>query len=69
VCFPTLYGVQLVSEWPEMRGHRPSQDRVRSDRRGLKAGHALMVTETALAFLEDACRRGDLIRPQGRSCR
>ncbi|MFF4733478.1 replication-relaxation family protein [Streptomyces mirabilis] len=23
VWFPTPYGVQLASEWPEMRGHRP----------------------------------------------
>ncbi|MFJ9821865.1 replication-relaxation family protein [Streptomyces sp. NPDC101151] len=25
VWFPTSYGVQLASEWPEMRGHRPSR--------------------------------------------
>ncbi|HSX97549.1 MAG TPA: hypothetical protein VLG91_09165 [Streptomyces sp.] len=31
--FPTSYGVQLASEWPEMRGRRAHQDRVRSDRR------------------------------------
>ncbi|MDG9695406.1 replication-relaxation family protein [Streptomyces sp. DH17] len=29
----------------------------------LKAGHTLTVTETALAFLEDARRRGDVCRP------
>lgn len=23
--FPTAYGVQTASEWPEMRGHRPSK--------------------------------------------
>ncbi|MGW0655703.1 replication-relaxation family protein [Streptomyces umbrinus] len=29
----------------------------------LKVGHALTVTETALAFLQDAHRHGDLCRP------
>ncbi|MFC9429606.1 replication-relaxation family protein [Streptomyces sp. NPDC056987] len=62
VWFPTLYGVRLACEWHEMHGHRPSS-RVVSDPTTvqLKAGHAL--TETALVFLEDARRRGELCRP------
>ncbi|MET7897369.1 replication-relaxation family protein [Streptomyces mirabilis] len=63
VWFPTSYGVQLASEWPEMRGHRPSRTVSDPTAVRLKAGHTLTVTETALAFLEDARRRGDLFRP------
>ncbi|WP_327187875.1 replication-relaxation family protein [Streptomyces sp. NBC_01334] len=59
--FPTAYGVQLVCEWPEMRGHRPSRTVSDPTAVRLKAGHTL--TETALAFLEDARRHGDLFRP------
>nr|WP_255345045.1 replication-relaxation family protein [Streptomyces avermitilis] len=61
--FPTAYGVQLVSEWPEMRGHRPSRTVSDPTAVRLKAGHTLTVAETALAFLEDARRHGDLFRP------
>ncbi|SOF02144.1 Replication-relaxation [Streptomyces sp. OV198] len=63
VWFPTPYGVQLTSEWPEMRGHRPSRTVSDPTAVRLKAGHALTVTETALAFLEDARRRGEMCRP------
>jgi hypothetical protein len=63
VWFPTAYGVQLASEWPEMRGHRPSRTVSDPTAVRLKAGHTLTVTETALAFLEDARRRGELCRP------
>ncbi|BAC75373.1 hypothetical protein AQJ43_36285 [Streptomyces avermitilis] len=63
VWFPTAYGVQLVSEWPEMRGHRPSRTVSDPTAVRLKAGHTLTVAETALAFLEDARRHGDLFRP------
>jgi mannose-6-phosphate isomerase-like protein (cupin superfamily) len=63
VWFPTAYGVQLASEWPEMRGHRPSKTVSDPTAVRLKAGHTLTVTETALAFLEDARRHGDLCRP------
>ena len=63
VWFPTPYGVQLASEWPEMRGHRPSRTVSDPTAVRLKAGHALTVTETALAFLEDARRCGELCRP------
>ena len=63
VWFPTSYGVQLASEWPEMRGHRPSRTVSDPTAVRLKAGHALTVTETALAFLEDARRCGETCRP------
>ncbi|MFF0001047.1 replication-relaxation family protein [Streptomyces avermitilis] len=63
VWFPTAYGVQLVSEWPEMRGHRPSRTMSDPTAVRLKASHTLTVTETALVFLEDARRHGDLFRP------
>ncbi|WP_327328164.1 replication-relaxation family protein [Streptomyces sp. NBC_01210] len=63
VWFPTAYGVQLVSEWPEMRGHRPSRTVSDPTAVRLKAGHTLTVAETTLAFLEDARRHGDVFRP------
>ncbi|WP_258308628.1 replication-relaxation family protein [Streptomyces sp. NWU339] len=63
VWFPTPYGVQIACEWPEPRGRRPP--RTVSDRTAvrLRAGHALTVTETALAFLQDARNRGEVCRP------
>ncbi|WP_307530815.1 replication-relaxation family protein [Streptomyces umbrinus] len=63
VWFPTGYGVQVAGEWPELRGRRPP--RKVSDRTAvrLRAGHGLTVTETALAFLQDARRRGEVCRP------
>ncbi|MGW0836581.1 replication-relaxation family protein [Streptomyces prunicolor] len=61
--FPTSYGVQLACEWPEMRGHRPSRTVSDPTAVRLKAGHTLTVTETALVFLEDARRRGDVCEP------
>ncbi|WP_276205328.1 replication-relaxation family protein [Streptomyces prasinopilosus] len=60
---PTAYGVQLACEWPELRGHRPSRTVSDPTAVRLKAGHTLTVTETALAFLEDARRRGELCQP------
>jgi hypothetical protein len=63
VWFPTPYGVQLASEWPEMRGNRPSRTVSDPTAVRLKAGHTLTVTETALAFLEDARRHDDLCKP------
>ncbi|WP_225101983.1 replication-relaxation family protein [Streptomyces sp. CoH27] len=63
VWFPTPYGVQLACEWPELRGRRPSRTVSDPTAVRLKAGHTLTVTETALAFLEDARRRGELCRP------
>ncbi|MFF4402470.1 replication-relaxation family protein [Streptomyces sp. NPDC001480] len=63
VWFATPYGVDVASEWPELRGRRPP--RLIADRTAarLRAGHALTVTETGLAFLQDARRRGDTCRP------
>ncbi|MEV5083023.1 replication-relaxation family protein [Streptomyces sp. NPDC056159] len=63
VWFPTRYSAQVACEWPELRGRRPSK--TLSDRTAvrLRVGHALTVTETALAFLQDARRRGELCRP------
>ncbi|USQ89891.1 replication-relaxation family protein (plasmid) [Streptomyces phaeoluteigriseus] len=61
VWFPTAYGVQVASAWPELRGRRAS--RTVSDRTAvrLRVGHGL--TETGLAFLQDARTRGDVCRP------
>jgi hypothetical protein len=50
VWFPTAYGVQLASEWPEMRGRRLSRTVSDPTTVRLKAGHTLTVTETALVF-------------------
>ncbi|MFF2999467.1 replication-relaxation family protein [Streptomyces sp. NPDC057950] len=63
VWFSTVHGARIVFEWPELRGRRPS--RLVGDRSAvrLRTGHALTVTETALAFLQDARHRGDLFRP------
>jgi hypothetical protein len=63
VWFPTLYGVQLACEWPELRERRPSKTVSDPTAVRLKAGHTLTVTETALVFLEDARRRGDACEP------
>ncbi|MFD3933025.1 replication-relaxation family protein [Streptomyces sp. NPDC058614] len=63
VWFPTVYGVQLASEWPEMRERRPSRTVSDPTAVRLKVGHTLTVTETALAFLEDARRRGAICGP------
>ncbi|MGW2826104.1 replication-relaxation family protein [Streptomyces sp. NPDC001443] len=62
VWFPTQYGAQIASEWPELRGRppRPVLDRTAAR---LRVGHALTVTETGLAFLKDARRRRDVCQP------
>ncbi|MFE5923584.1 replication-relaxation family protein [Streptomyces sp. NPDC056468] len=63
VWFATQYGVEVVSEWPELRDWRPA--RLGADRTAarLRVGHALVVTETALAFVQDARRCGDVCQP------
>ncbi|MFI6358487.1 replication-relaxation family protein [Streptomyces sp. NPDC050743] len=61
--FPTSYGVQIASEWPELRGRRPPKTVSDPTAARLRVGHTLTVTETALLFLEDARRRGELCRP------
>ncbi|MGX1487744.1 hypothetical protein RKD41_000003 [Streptomyces tendae] len=63
VWFVTRYGAEVASEWPELRGWRPS--RLVADRTAarLRVGHALAVTQTAAAFVQDARRRGDVCQP------
>ncbi|MGW3683356.1 replication-relaxation family protein [Streptomyces prasinus] len=58
--FVTQYGAQIASEWPELREWRPT--RTVSDRTAarLRVGHALTVTETGLAFVQDAREHGDV---------
>ncbi|MFF0087215.1 replication-relaxation family protein [Streptomyces canus] len=63
VWFPTAYGVRLACEWPELRGRRPSRAASDPTAVRLAVGHGLTVTETGLAFLQDARRRGDVCRP------
>jgi hypothetical protein len=61
--FPTQYGVRVASQWSELRGRRPPK--TASDRTAvrLRVGHWLTVPETALAFLQDARKRGELCWP------
>ncbi|MER6678937.1 replication-relaxation family protein [Streptomyces sp. NPDC000983] len=61
--FPTPFGMQVASEWPELRGWRPP--RLASDpvAARLRVGHALAVTETGLAFVQDTRRHGDTCQP------
>jgi hypothetical protein len=54
VWFPTQYGVQVATEWPELRGRRSSKTVADPTAVRLRVGHGLTVTETALAFLQDA---------------
>ncbi|MEU4969986.1 replication-relaxation family protein [Streptomyces smyrnaeus] len=56
----TRRGISVVSAWPEMTGG-PRVARVSPD--GMHRAHALAVTRTALAFLEDARARGDEFSP------
>src|SRR5438067_609768 len=50
-------------QWPELRGRRPPKGAFDGTAVRLRVGHGLTVTETALAFLQDARRRGELCRP------
>ncbi|WP_432177012.1 replication-relaxation family protein [Streptomyces sp. Tue6028] len=63
VWFVTQYGAQIASEWPELRGWQPSRTVSDPTAARLKVGHALTVTETGLAFVRDARRRGEVCRP------
>ncbi|WP_225638385.1 replication-relaxation family protein [Streptomyces solaniscabiei] len=60
VWYATRYGAQVASEWPELRGRRPPRGAHDRTAVRLGVGHGLTVTETALVFLQDARRRGDL---------
>ncbi|MFG2323552.1 replication-relaxation family protein [Streptomyces sp. NPDC048568] len=61
--FLTQYGAQIASEWPELRGWRPSRTVSDPTAARLRIGHALTVTETGLAFVQDARRRRDACQP------
>ncbi|MFF3313005.1 replication-relaxation family protein [Streptomyces sp. NPDC002952] len=63
VWFVTHYGAQVAAEWPELRDWQPP--RLVADRTAarLRTGHTLTVTETALQFVQDARRRGDVCEP------
>lgn len=53
----------VAGEWPELRERRPPKTASDPTAVQLRAGHGLTVTETALAFLQDPRRRGELCRP------
>lgn len=55
--------MRVALEWPEAEGAAGAAAGVRSGGRAAAAGHTLAVTETALAFLEDALRRGETCLP------
>ncbi|MEU1201194.1 replication-relaxation family protein [Streptomyces sp. NPDC005813] len=63
VWFVSRYGAQIASEWPELRGWQPSRTVSDPTAARLKVGHSLVVTQTGLAFVQDARRRGDVCRP------
>ncbi|MFC9165474.1 replication-relaxation family protein [Streptomyces fungicidicus] len=63
VWHPTPCRAQTAGEWPELRGRPPPQGAVDRTAVRSKFGHGLTVTETALAFLQDARHRGNLCRP------
>ncbi|MGW7410295.1 replication-relaxation family protein [Streptomyces sp. NPDC054833] len=63
VWFATQYGVDVASEWPELRDWRPPKLIADPTAARLRVGHSLVVTETGLAFLQDARRRGDVCQP------
>ncbi|MFF9100034.1 replication-relaxation family protein [Streptomyces rubrogriseus] len=63
VWYSTRYGAQVASEWTELRGRRPPRGAHDRTAARLGIGHGLTVTETGLAFLQDARRRGEMCRP------
>lgn len=63
VWFATGYGAEVASEWPELREWQPAKLRADRTAARLRVGHALTVTETGLAFLQDARRHGDVCAP------
>ncbi|MEV0695834.1 replication-relaxation family protein [Streptomyces sp. NPDC050388] len=63
VWFVTQYGAQVAAEWPELRHWQPSRTVADRTAARLRVGHTLTVTETGLAFVQDARRRGDVCRP------
>ncbi|MFJ3309484.1 hypothetical protein ACIPSA_41875 [Streptomyces sp. NPDC086549] len=68
VWFDTLYGVNVGAEWRELRDWRPPRLIADPAAARPRVGHALTVTDTGLAFLQDARRPGDVCRPRGERC-
>ncbi|MFE2579364.1 replication-relaxation family protein [Streptomyces sp. NPDC059378] len=60
---PTGYGVRVAADCPEFRGRRAPKSVSDPTAVRLRVGHGLTVTETGLAFPQDARRRGDVCRP------
>ncbi|SNX88532.1 protein involved in plasmid replication-relaxation [Streptomyces sp. TLI_55] len=63
VWFLTDYGAEIASEWPELREWKSAKLGADRTAARLKAAHTLTVTQTGLAFVQDARRRGGVCRP------
>lgn len=63
VWFATHYGADVASEWPELREWQPAKLGADRTAARLRVGHTLTVTETGLAFVQDARRHGDICPP------
>ncbi|MER5602330.1 replication-relaxation family protein [Streptomyces sp. NPDC002265] len=63
VWFATAYGVQVASEWPELRGFAAPRLIADPTAARLRVAHALTVSEVGLSFVQDARTRGDICRP------
>ncbi|MGX1541864.1 replication-relaxation family protein [Streptomyces adustus] len=61
--FATRYGVQVASEWPELRDFAPPRLIADPSAARLRVPHALAVTEVGVAFQQDARARGDICQP------
>ncbi|MER5597985.1 replication-relaxation family protein [Streptomyces sp. NPDC002265] len=61
--FATRYGVQVASEWPELRDFAPPRLIADPSAARLRVAHALAATEVGVAFQQDAHARGDICRP------
>ncbi|MFE2578796.1 replication-relaxation family protein [Streptomyces sp. NPDC059378] len=61
--FATRYGVQIASEWPELRDFAPPRLIADPSAARLRMAHALAVTEVGVGFQQDARARGDICRP------
>ncbi|MGX1541098.1 replication-relaxation family protein [Streptomyces adustus] len=63
VWFATAYGVQVASEWPELRDFAAPRLIADPTAARLRVAHALTVSEVGLSFVQDARARGDICRP------
>ncbi|MFG2944667.1 replication-relaxation family protein [Streptomyces adustus] len=61
--FATRYGVQVASEWPELRDFAPPRLIADASAARLRVAHALAMTGVGVAFQQDARARGDVCRP------